>query len=190
MATPPRYFQQGAYYHVFNRGNRKQKIFLHTTDYCRFIEKLTLYKNKFPITILAYCLMPNHFHFLLRQDSFIPVSALMLRIGTSYSKYFNLKYNQVGSLFQGPFKAKIVDSDAYLLHLSRYIHRNPILTPRVELQAYPWSSYELYIKRKKTRLVDPLYILDYFAKKNATQDYKQFVEYDISSEMFKNEDFF
>lgn len=188
MATPPRYFQKGFYYHVYNRGNRKQNIFLSPKDYERFLKRAKEYKDEFEINVLGYCLMPNHFHFLLRQDEDIPLTAFMLRLGTSYAKYFNIKYEQVGSLFQGRFKAKLVETDAYLLQLSRYIHRNPIeiisSTPGVELADYRWSSYPVYInKRIKNEIVDTTTILNYFAQSDPHGDYRKFVEYD-----FKNKD--
>lgn len=182
MATPPRYFQKDGYYHVYNRGTRKQKIFIQKRDYSRFLERLKEYKDKFEINILTYCLMPNHFHFLLRQDSDKPINLFMLRLGTSYAKYFNIKYDQVGSLFQGRFKAKPVETDEYLLQLSRYIHRNPLSTPGVELGLFPWSSYSAYIKGKKDDIVDPSYILGYFLNNNSSSDYKKFTEYDFKEE--------
>jgi len=184
MATPPRYFQKGAYYHVYNRGNRKQNIFLQPRDYFRFIERMREYKDKFSVTILSYCLMTNHFHFLLRQDADTPITSFMLHLSTSYAKYFNIKYKEVGALFQGPFKAKLIETDEYLLHLSRYIHRNPLSlpTPRVELgfelAKYPWSSYGAYLSGKKNDLIDTAYILSYFAKDDRAKDYKEFTEYD------------
>ncbi|MDO8620782.1 MAG: transposase [Candidatus Levybacteria bacterium] len=182
MATPVRYFQKGSYYHVYNRGNRKQNIFLFPPDYERFLKRVREYKEKFRITILGYCLMPNHFHFLLRQDSDVPLTSFMLRLGTSYAKYFNIKYRQVGSLFQDRFKTKLVENDEYLLQLSRYIHRNPkeILpsTPGVELASYQWSSYPSYLKLANDELTESAFILNYFSKANPAKDYKKFVEYD------------
>lgn len=183
MATPPRYFQKGSYYHVYNRGNRKQKIFHTNGDYQRFMDRLSLYIKNTPITLLCYCLMPNHYHLLLRQDASESLTPFMLRLGTSYSKYFNIKYGQVGSLFQGRFKTRHVESDEYLLHLSRYIHRNPLVTPGVELEKSRWSSYGTYLRGEKTELVDPTYILSYFQKDNRSVDYKQFVEYDINEKL-------
>jgi len=187
MATPPRYFQKGFFYHVYNRGNRKQNIFFSRRDYRRFLEKIREYKSKFGITIICYCLMPNHFHFLLRQNTDIPVTSFMLRLSTSYAKYFNIKYDQVGSLFQGRFRAKLIETDEYLLHLSRYIHRNPkeILpsTPGVGLDKYEWSSYLSFIDKNKAELVDPTFILNYFKKNNPKEDYKTFVEYDDEKEI-------
>lgn len=130
--------------------------------------------------------MLNHFHFLLRQDADIPISFFMLKLGTSYAKYFNIKYGEVGSLFQDRFKAKLVEKDAYLLQLSRYIHRNPkeilLRTPGVELADYKWSSYPSYISKDKNELVDSSFILNYFAKNDPHGDYKKFVEYDFKDE--------
>lgn len=190
MATPVRYFQKGSYYHVYNRGNRKQNIFISPRDYERFLKRMKEYKNEFNITILGYCLMPNHFHFLLRQDTDIPLTSFMLRLGTSYAKYFNIKYDQVGSLFQDRFKAKLVETDEYLLQLSRYIHRNPIeipsSTPGVELSDYRWSSYPAYINEDKNDLVDTSFILNYFAKSDPQADYKEFVEHDFKDEDLLN----
>lgn len=138
------------------------------------------------MTILCYCLMLNHFHFLLRQDTEVPVTTFMLRLGTSYAKYFNIKYDQVGSLFQDRFKAKLIETDEYLLQLSRYIHRNPIgillPTPGVELAHYRWSSYLAYLGDVKDELVDPSFILGYFSKDDSSPDYKKFVEYDFKEE--------
>lgn len=182
MATPPRYFQKGSYYHVYNRGTRKQKIFLQDKDYIRFLDRLKEYKDEFQITILSYCLMPNHYHLLLKQETEKPVTFFMLKLGTSYAKYFNVKYDEVGSIFQGRFKAKLIESDEYLLHLSRYIHRNPMTTPGVELGYFPWSSYPLYLRGEQNDLADPTFILDYFAINNQTVDYKQFTEYEFKED--------
>ena len=100
-------FVQGGYYHIYNRGNRKQNIFHSSKDYSRYLEKLKDYKKKHDISILAYCLMPNHIHLLLRQNSPEPVSTFIQKLHTAYSMYYNKKYEQVGHIFQNRFKAKI-----------------------------------------------------------------------------------
>lgn len=191
MATPSRYFQKGSYYHVYNRGNRKQNIFILNRDYLRFLKRTREYKEKFGVSILCYCLMPNHFHFLLKQDTEVPITAFMLRLGTSYAKYFNIKYGEVGSLFQDRFRAKLIETDEYLLQLSRYIHRNPKeilrLTPGVKLKDYLWSSYPTYCRGIKNDLVDPNFILNYFAKSNASKDYESFTEYDFEEQILPQE---
>lgn len=183
MATPVRYFQKGLYHHIYNRGNRKQNIFIQRRDYLRFLKRTLEYKNKYKICILCYCLMPNHFHFLLRQDGDIPITNFMLSLSTSYAKYFNIKYDEIGSLLQSPFKAKLVETDEQLLQVSRYIHRNALdillPTPRVELANYEWSSYPSYIENVKDDLVDTSIILNYFKKTSPQSDYKNFVEFDF-----------
>lgn len=164
---------------MYNRGNRKQNIFRQRGDYERFLKRTKEYKERFGITLLCYCLMKNHFHFLLRQDTEIPLTIFMLRLGTSYAKYFNIKYGEVGSLFQDRFRAKIVETDEYFLSLSRYIHRNPLellSTPGVELRDYVWSSYSAYLSGEINKLVNPTIILNYFARNNPEQEYRDFTE--------------
>lgn len=175
MSTPKRYFQKNSFYHVYNRGNRKEKILRDKKDYIRFLDKVAFYKNKYEVDILCYCLMPNHFHLLLQQLGEIPVSKFMLALSTSYSKYFNLKYGEVGRLFQERFRAKLIETDAYLLQLSRYIHLNPSeLTGKLE--DYKWSSMGEYINPVKLSNVgNPKFILGYFSQKDPSADYKEFV---------------
>jgi len=176
MSTRRRFFLESGFYHIYNRGNRKSKIFLDERDYLRFLERAGIYKNKCEVEILCYCLMPNHFHFLLRQKSEIPITKFMLSLATSYSKYFNVKYEEVGRLFQERFQAKQVETDEYLLQLSRYIHLNPHdLTDKIE--SYDWSSFKFYCdpKNRDTGLVNSKYVLDYFSQKKPREDYLQFV---------------
>lgn len=182
MATPPRFFEDGSYYHVYNRGSRKQSIFFNYYEYKRFLEKIVKYKNKYPINILAYCLMPNHFHFLLQQVGSNSISSFISDLCNSHSRYLNVKYDSVGSIFQGRFKAKRVDKDEYLIHLSRYIHLNPVeildypgLKNPEEILYYKWSSFSAYLNGRKDEITDPEFILNYFSKKNPVDDYKNFV---------------
>ena len=160
-------FIQGGYYHVYNRGNRKQNIFLNEKDYKRYLAKLKDYKQKHNVTILAYCLMPNHVHFLIRQNGPEPVSTFMQKLHTAYSMYFNKKYEQVGHLFADRFKAKIVAKDEYIIHLSRYIHQNPVKLVQ-KLTAYAWSSYPSYLGLVNDEITDTKFILSYFKRKNDT----------------------
>ncbi|MEX0919485.1 MAG: transposase, partial [Parcubacteria group bacterium] len=140
-------FITGEYYHIYNRGNSKQKIFLDQQDYKRFvkllyiansIEKFHLFDSKNPfqiprteqlINIGSYCLMPNHFHLLITpsdKQGEQEVSLFMKKLGTAYSMYFNTKYKRVGSLFEGKFKSKHINSDRHLKYLFSYIHLNPL----------------------------------------------------------------
>ncbi len=182
MATPPRFFEDGGFYHVYNRGNRRQQIFLYNRDYDRFLEKVLEYKKKYPLTIHAYCLMPNHFHFLIQQRSSNAISSFMSDLCNSHTRYFNVKYELVGSIFQGRFKAKKVDKDEYSIHLSRYIHLNPVdllynqgKDLFEKLLLYKWSSLPLYIFGRNDEIATSEFILNYFSKKNPAEDYKAFV---------------
>ncbi len=199
MSTPVRFLQNDIPYHIYNRGNRKGDIFLNPKDYQRFMKRLKEYKQLFNIELLCYCLMPNHFHMLLLQHEEEEITKLMLRLCTSYSKYFNIKHELVGRLFQARFRAKIVETDEYLLHLSRYIHLNPLSadledldllgsTPGVErgdvhgrIVHYPWSSYPEYFT-DRDQLCNTKPILDYFSKTHPQLSYQSFVEDGISKQ--------
>lgn len=164
------------YYHIFNRGNNKRNIFLDDQDFGFFL--LRLKQNLFPtaeliqqgriqplpansFSLLSYCLMPNHFHFLLRQDADVPPSKLLLKVCTSYSMYFNKKYQRVGHLFQDQYKQILVDNEDYLLWLSVYIHQNPKVAELVNnLVEYKWSSYPQFI-REIGGLCNPSIILEF-----------------------------
>src|SRR4030042_3368719 len=177
-------FYENGFYHVYNRGVEKRMIFLDEEDYQTFVSILKSYLSRpsplewtsrirnhhlfDEITLNAYCLMPNHFHLLVQQKLPSSITNFMRRTLTTYSMYFNEKYSRVGSLFQSRFKAKEVESDEYILHLSRYIHRNPLEAPLVrginDLQVYRWSSYPAYLGREENRLVDKEFILGFFPK--------------------------
>ena len=176
---PQSNFVQGGFYHIYNRGNNKQDIFKNNMDYKRYQTYLKQFKQKHNVSVIAYCLMPNHVHLLLRQNGPDPLSNFMQRVHTAYSMYFNKKYQLVGHLFQGPFKTKIIKRDEYLTHLSRYIHLNPqkLVT---KLPSYKYSSYPVYIGANVDDLVDTKFVLPMFKRKNQTlQDaqlsYKLFV---------------
>ena len=165
-----RHFEEGGIYHVFNRGVEKRDIFLDEQDYRIFLYYLYIYvvplervlikhphmpirlrsKNLSPeIEILAYCLMPNHFHLLVKQNSFDGVSKLLKQLTNAHARYFNKKYDRVGGLFQGRFKAVTIETNEQLLHTSRYIHLNPLVSDLTkDLKTYQWSSYLEYLNKK------------------------------------------
>lgn len=177
-------FVPQGYYHIFNRGHNKQTIFLDERDYKRYLKRLKEYLEKHPVTLLAYCLMPNHVHLLLRQETDEPIERFIHRLHTAYTMYFNKKYERVGSVFQGRFKAKPIETDEHLLHVSRYIHINPIDSQAqgpalsLELEKYPWSSYNEYVNSRSNRLCNPATILNYFSTMpmRGQTTYKSFVE--------------
>ena len=130
--------------------------------------------------------MPNHFHFLIQQLTPNAISRFLSNLCNSHSRYFNVKYETVGSLFQGRFKAKKVDKDEYLVHLSRYIHLNPVELFSYlgkgafeQLCQYRWSSLPLYLTGNSNEIVNPQRVLSYFSSKNPTADYRNFIEANI-----------
>lgn len=189
-----RNFAPDAYYHVFNRGVEKRVIFLDTEDYQIFLyylrvyllplEKLLILYPELPlrfysknlseeVKLISYCLMPNHFHFLLLQKTQNGISRFIKQLTNAYTQYFNQKYQRVGGLMQGRFKAIAVETDEYLLQLSRYIHLNPIVGNLTQnLKDYPWSSYAEYSEPRNLRLCSTTTLLDFF---KSAKEYEQFV---------------
>ncbi|MFA6217665.1 MAG: transposase [Candidatus Omnitrophota bacterium] len=177
-------FAKDNYYHVFLRGNERRTIFQEIGDYERFLRKLKEYKSKHEISVICYCLMPNHFHLLLKQNTEESVSAFMHRLMISYVMYFNARYERRGFLFEGRFKSKLITNDAYLLQLSRYIHLNPLNNLKsIPLEQYYWSSYGEYLDltHGQEQICDKEVILDQFGGQfNKSQRYKEFVNSTIS----------
>lgn len=205
------YIENGIY-HVYNRGVDKRVIFLEEQDYFVFLHLLKILLSPPPkqpkhpladltgfnpvrlrllnktlygeVELLSFCLMPNHFHLLLKQKTLTGVKELVHRLCTSYSMYFNKKYEREGHLFQGIYKAVHADSDIYLLHLSRYIHLNAYeLTGMnlVTLADYPYSSYQYYMGNKHAKWLNTEIILSFFKSRHrlALRDYfsyQSFVE--------------
>ncbi len=133
--------------------------------------------------------MPNHFHFLLKQLKEGGITEFLSKLCNSYTKYFNTKYKRVGPLLQGEFKAVLVESDEQLLHLSRYIHLNPLVSYIVKnLDLYEWSSYEEYINSKSKGVCVKENVLSFF---KSPASYKQFVldqaEYGEKLELIKHQ---
>lgn len=171
-----------SYYHIYARGGNKQKIFLEDADYKHFIhlferylgDKKVLsssgvaysnYREK--VELLAFCLMTNHFHLLLYQEEIPYIEKLMRSIMTSYSRYFNLKYKRTGPVFESRYKAVKIDSDAYLQHITRYIHLNPRYW-----EGYKYSSLRYYRQHKPISWINPRKILSMFSSR---EEYMNFV---------------
>ena len=188
-------YVEKSYYHIYNRGVNKERIFLDEQDYKTFLSYLKFYLS-FPdlrgvssqvkvapskrlknyadqVKLIAYCLLPNHFHLLIWQNEFDRINFFMRSLATKYSRYFNRKYDRLGPVFQSVYKAVLVESEDQLLYLSKYIHRNPLnLLPTRSLLAgladYKYSSYPNYLRLFSQSWVEPLDFI------NST--YKSFVE--------------
>jgi REP element-mobilizing transposase RayT len=179
MARPLRVEYPGAYYHVINRGNNQEKIFLNDRDKEKFLEYLAKANQRFSIIFHTYCLMSNHFHLLVETQE-PNLSMAMQWINVSYATYFNRKRGRHGHLFQGRFKAILIDADEYLKHLSRYIHLNPVRAKMVPTPSeYQWSSYPAFIgELEAAPFLETDWLLSNFgkSKKKARRNYKDFVE--------------
>lgn len=185
----------GETYHIFNRSLRQMPLFTNKREFDLFLAATKYYIQQNPpvkfsfyrhqpkkykidlsktlIKIIAYCLMPDHFHFILTQLEKEGIKTFVHRLATSYSHYFNLKYNQKGPVFESKFKAVRVESQEQLIHLSRYIHLNPVTNFLVEDPIeYNYSSYGFYLHGGNFDLID---CSDVMASFHSPESYKKFV---------------
>ncbi|MFW6143845.1 MAG: transposase [Patescibacteria group bacterium] len=215
MASKPRKFSAEYYYHIYNCGVEKRKIFNNDQDYIRLLDTIDFYRyeqkasyvqfqnlnkeakqvytelhprdsNHLNIRLVAYCLMPNHFHFLIKPAKKGSIPQFMSNISNSYTRYFNIKNERLGSLFQGTYKAKEIPNDESLLQISRYIHLNPCKSRKANLDGnlrpenYPFSSYRNWIRTGLLNLKGLIFDKDEAWKciglANGTEAYKSFVE--------------
>lgn len=140
---------EGAWYHVMNRGLARRRIFSDGADRRAFLQLLEAIWRRFGVEIHAYCLMDNHYHLLVRTPA-AGLGRAMRHLNGVYTQGYNRRHGRDGPLFRGRYKAVLVDAEAYWLHLSRYVHRNPLEARRVEdLRAYPWSSYPCYVDGRR-----------------------------------------
>lgn len=198
-------YEPGGYYHLYNRGVNKYLIFKDTKDYKTFLSYLQFYltpardlqgdssQARFPIAptktlknyageieLLAYCLMPNHFHLMLKQNSEFGINHFMRSLSTKYVRYFNTRHKRVGHLFQDTYKAVRILNENQFTYVTKYIHRNPLdLFPYKDpgnLSSYPYSSYGNYLHLFEQSWVTTVDILRYFSKTNPRLSYQNFVE--------------
>jgi len=180
MARPLRISFPGAFYHITARGNEKKAVFQSRRDREKFLEYLETATERYDAAIHAYCLMDNHYHLLVETPAG-NISQIMHHINGAYTTYVNVKRARSGHLFQGRYKAILVEKDEYAKELSCYIHLNPVRAKMVETpEQYEWSSYLCYVGKKKApEWLQRLLILGYFGKRVsvAQKKYKQFVSH-------------
>lgn len=199
------------YFHLYNRGVEKRTIFLSNKDRERFIQTIRIcrlvsspkvslvfkqlklgrispkesFEEKWGplwVEILAYCLMPNHFHFEVKELTENGVPKFAQRLGNSYTLYFNTKYDRVGRLFESTYKSVEINTDEQLVHLSRYIHANPVISSKVklnikQLKTYQWTSLPIYLG-EKSKICQPDEIMNFF---KSGEDYWKFVKAEIQA---------
>lgn len=185
----------GETYHIFNHSAGRIPIFRGQRECSMFLEAIKFYlqpnpptkfsiyrtsKERFPIKlnpvlvkISCFCIMPNHFHLILRQEIDNGIRKFIQRVSNSFAHYFSIKNKQRGHIFEGNFKAVRVETDEQLLHLSRYIHLNPVTSYLVnDPEDYHYSSYKIYLGKESSEIIDPSPILNHFSSKDK---YKEFV---------------
>ncbi len=184
MARQLRIEYEGAFYHITSRGNQREQIFWDNRDKERFKEIIKRTKERYGYLLHAYVLMDNHYH-LLMETPHANIKQIMQNINTSYTVYANKRHKRFGHLFQGRYKAFIVDKESYLMELSRYIHLNPVRAGMVKAAGeYRWSSYREYMNGKEKQTTDTEDTLYMFSKvrHEAIRKYEEFVSSGIAKE--------
>lgn len=176
-------YVEDSYYHIYNRGVNKDIIYKDNQDFEVFLALLKRYLGtkiekqangglhssyKGRISLLAFCLMPNHFHLFIHQTDSVAMKEFMKSLTVAYSMYFNKKHKRFGPLFQQRYRAVRMTDDAQLQHITRYIHLNP-----TGYKKYQWSSYPYYAKDWNAEWIEPEMILELF--NNDKVEYAQFV---------------
>jgi REP element-mobilizing transposase RayT len=167
-------FAPGQYYHIYNRGPGRQQIFREEENYLYLLRLVKTYTHQLQVAVIAYCLMPNHYHFLLRQDGEESAGLLPQLAFNRYTKAFNKRYGRTGTLFEGRYRSIWVDRTEYLFHLCRYIHANPVKAGFASrLEDWPFSNYLEWVGKRDGTLVDRRFVEESFPQKDR---YREFVE--------------
>ena len=198
-------FVDEEFYHIYNCGVEKRDIFREEEEYFKFLDNLKYFNNQSYykeriseskkghlllkkekiVEVVAFSLASNHFHLILKQLKEKGISTFMHKVGTSFSNFINKKYNRIGSLFQGPFKAIHIDNDDYLLWLSGYINGNIEIHKIAKAESYKWSSFRYFLNLEENKFLgEKDIILDQFKD---IESYKDFVEMVIEQSSSKKE---
>ncbi len=171
------------YYHVYNRGCNRENIFSVEGNYFFLVQRMKSLISDYSIKMIAYCLMPNHYHFLLYPQEEGELSRFIQRLFNSYTQAYNRQQKRRGTLFEGRAKSVLVDTDEYILHLCRYIHLNPVIAKLVANPGdWPYSNYLEWVKKREGTLVDHEFVNNFFP---TPKDYEGFVLSEIDHALDK-----
>ena len=160
-------FIQGEYFHLYNRAVDGTLLFIEKDDSRYFIDKMIPKIKEYSASVFAYCLMPNHFHFLIKQNSDKAIFQIFNDVNNSYVKHFNFNYKRRGRLYQGNLNHKQVKDDKYLIALCQYIHFNPVKAKLVnKIEDWEFSNYSEWIRKRNRGLFDDELLKKYFYSSN------------------------
>lgn len=169
------FLEKDKYYHFYNRSNNKEIVFKEAKNYIFFLDRYQHYMEGYVSTI-AFCLMPTHFHFLIKIAN-LDIAALKVNIAallSSYTKAINRSFERHGSLFQTHSKAKEIDDESYLLTLLSYIHQNPLRAGLIKhIEDWPYSSYPTLTGKQNNSFVDQSFIQHYFPTVESFKKYSE-----------------
>jgi putative transposase len=155
-------FASGHYYHIYNRGADHAPIFFNDQNFDYCLDLIARYRQPYGASIIAYCLMPNHYHFLLRQETDLPLSKFIGVVFNAYVQVVNQQQERTGTLFAGRFKHVWIDRDEYLIHLCRYIHLNPVSAHLVsQPNEWSFSNYREWIGQRSEVLCDERFMHEF-----------------------------
>ncbi len=180
------HFFPGGYYHIYNRGAMRGLLFHEPGNYALFAYLLGVYAQQSDCTIVSLCLMPNHFHVLIRQNGQTSAGNVIAKTCLVYSRRMNHRYRRYGTMLQGRFKSKTVKDESYLRHLCRYIHANPVVAGLVTDPAdWEYSNFSEWIGRRNGLPFCKEFVDQYFPN---PVEYRDFVEAQISNNKITNAD--
>lgn len=166
-------FVLGRYYHIYNRGAGRGLLFFNPSNYKYLLKLVVRYYRRYGAGVIAYCLMPNHYHFLLRQETDEPLSKFINTLFNAYVQAVNNQQDRSGTLFEGRFRHICIDREEYLLHLCRYLHMNPVKAQLVlKPEDWPYSNYLECIGQRSGTLRDDAFIRSRF---HTPESYQRFV---------------
>jgi putative transposase len=166
-------FIKGYYYHIYNRVVDGLKLFYNPDNFEYCLKLVKRYSKRYCVGVIAYCLMPNHYHFLLQQQSEIPLSLFIGSVFNAYVQAVNKHQKRKGTIFESRFKYVLIDNENYIVHLCRYIHLNPSNAGLVQRpEDWPFSNHLEWVNRRSGTLKDDAFIKERFSQ---PQDYERFV---------------
>lgn len=181
MARLPRFVLPGQPQHIIIRGNNREPVFFADEDYRFFLDKLSDAAKKHQCDVHAYVLMTNHIHILATPHKENGISKMMQMLGRYYVQYFNYTYQRTGTLWEGRYKASLIDSEAYALLCYRYIELNPVRAAMVEHPSeYPWSSYRANALGQYDRLITPHILYEALGKTDRQLHYRSLFDGQIN----------